>query len=207
MAIVPHDILKIENPEKLPNFSGFPEWAKQACLASPYHVVRRAPTIKNQIPIGIRGKQRNERFGCYVLHDQIERVIHPTEIVQQKLWKTWRRKNHFLTMIETLDQLDHLFTGLAWGVGGSLGYELISTLNTIHEHSDIDLIWYQSHAPDFSFCKNLIHEITQLPIKVDIQVENAKGGFHLAEYVRHPHHKILLKQNDGPVLSDNIWYL
>lgn len=202
---MPHDLVQVRSLEELKSFSNFPEWAKQACLTAPFHVVRRAPQRDNLIPIGIRGNERSERFGTYIPQQFIETVISPKNIVEQMLWCNWQRQSQFPEFVIHLNQLSKLLSGLSWGIGGSLGYELITGRECLKPSSDVDIIWYQSTQPDLQFCQSLIQQTQHLSPRIDIQIENHHGAFHLSEYVQSPDRAILIKQNNGPILAKVLW--
>lgn len=205
MVVTPHDIVKVSQTVQESLVTDFPTWAKLAWWLSPFHVVRRAPMIDEKIPIGIRGQTRSERFGIDIPQDWIASIITPQSLVEQKCWQTWQRSSDFPDIAKILNQLSCELMDYSWGIGGSLGYELTTSLPTIRETSDIDVILYQSTALPHKECKQIIERISGSPILIDIQVQNQKGAFHLQEYVQNPDTSILLKTADGPILTKDIW--
>ncbi len=204
MAIVyPHDIVKVKRGVSLDTLF-LPQWALERWQRSPYHVIRRAVSRNHEIPIGIRGTSRGERFGCYIPFSWVEAVIRPQDLVTGKIWQTWSRGERFPEMLTTIEAMADILSDIEWGIGGSLGYELTTGQATITENSDLDLILYPSHKFSRERAIEWMALSNDCAKKVDLQVEIAKGAFHLAEYASGAH-KVLLKKTDGYSLCEDVW--
>jgi phosphoribosyl-dephospho-CoA transferase len=62
-----HDLLEIDAERFLQAHSSVPAWVADSLRQAPFVVVRRGPVSDQEIPIGIRGEHRNERWagGCH----------------------------------------------------------------------------------------------------------------------------------------------
>jgi phosphoribosyl-dephospho-CoA transferase len=62
-----HDLLEIDAERFLRAHSSVPAWVAASLRQTPFVVVRRGPVSDQEIPIGIRGEHRNERWagGCH----------------------------------------------------------------------------------------------------------------------------------------------
>lgn len=197
-VLLPHDIVKLA-PQSFAD-SQLPAWVKATQLL--YGTVRRGtPENKNSVLVGLRGEKRNQRFGCELSKTQILAVSHPWELTDKHSFRQEVVCDYpAYQLYQTARQ--QLF-GCRWGVGGSLGFELATDLAALRPGSDLDLLLYtdtKADLPDTAFQK-----APDFFEKVDIQVITAKGGFSLKEYLRAPDKKILLKTNQGPILTRSIW--
>ena len=62
-----HDLLEIDAERFLQAYSTVPAWVAESLRQTPFAVVRRGPVTDKEIPIGVRGAHRNERWagGCH----------------------------------------------------------------------------------------------------------------------------------------------
>ena len=62
-----HDLLEIDAERFLQGQSSVPAWVAESLRQTPFVVVRRGPVSEQEIPIGVRGAHRNERWagGCH----------------------------------------------------------------------------------------------------------------------------------------------
>jgi phosphoribosyl-dephospho-CoA transferase len=59
-----HDLLEIE-AKQLMSSACAPEWVEEDLRKSPFVVVRRGPAMGQEIPIGVRGTERNQRWAAF----------------------------------------------------------------------------------------------------------------------------------------------
>lgn len=193
-----HDIVSI-NQADLKGLE-LPEWYEKSDKI--YGTVRRAKSINDgYIPLGLRGKQRNQRFAFEVPAAIIQEIFHPFEIINRDSFRTEEVKNYevykqYLTAQEMLSEIK-------WGVGGSLGFELVTGEPTIKSTSDFDLLIYANAANELP--KEIIEEHSEFFEMLDTQVITKRGGFALKEYLINQTGKILLKTDEGPLLTTQIW--
>lgn len=59
-----------------------PDWAWQAIATGQPVVVRRAVTDEDQVAVGIRGAQRQQRFACTMPKTAIQRMVKPEQLIE-----------------------------------------------------------------------------------------------------------------------------
>jgi phosphoribosyl-dephospho-CoA transferase len=200
MVLEPHDLLKI-NPKDIFSHSLIPEWVFYSLEIAPFVVVRRVHAPRGQAAIGIRGKQRNQRFGAFLPEHSVIKQIKPEDLTGKELWKDKQSP-----VFATLKFVEKIFNAhsLSWGPGGSVGFELASGVKTVTSKSDLDLIIRSPEPLEFCIARKLVEELKKSPARVDVQVETPAGAFSLVEYARGPG-PVLLKTMLGPKLSSNPW--
>ncbi|WP_144552487.1 malonate decarboxylase holo-ACP synthase [Bacillus sp. X1(2014)] len=202
MALEPHDLLKI-NPKDIISHSFIPEWVVHSLEKAPFVVVRRAHAPKGQAAIGIRGKERNQRFGAFLPEHSVIKQIKPEELAGRNQWK-----DKHSPVFAAMGFAEEIFNvhRLSWGPGGSAGFELASGVETVTSTSDLDLIIRSPKLLEFYIARKIVEEFKRSPVRVDVQVETPAGAFSLLEYAGGPG-PVLLKTMFGPKLSSNPWEL
>ncbi|GEK59839.1 malonate decarboxylase holo-ACP synthase [Marinococcus halophilus] len=202
MDINVHDLVKINGAQALETSEPLPAWAIFSLKKAPYVVVRRAEIVNKKIPVGIRGENRAERMAAWVDEENAEKVIPPEEIIHQKMWKELEGNRRVLPQIEAMLALDKLLRRerLAWGPGGSTGFELVSKMNTINMHSDVDII-IRVDEQNIKKMETLREKIQNLSARVDVLLEAEIGAIALEDYLG-KHSKMLVRTKNGPRLFD-----
>jgi phosphoribosyl-dephospho-CoA transferase len=200
MALEAHDLLKI-NPKDIISDSLIPEWVVHSLEAAPFVVVRRVHAPKRQAAIGIRGKQRNQRFGAFLPKHCVIKQIKPEDLISRDQWKD--KQALVFTALEFAADIFNAHS-FSWGPGGSVGFELASGVDTVTSKSDLDLIIRSAEPLEFYIAREIVEELKESPVRVDVQVETPAGSFSLIEYARGPG-PVLLKTMFGPKLSSNPW--
>jgi len=168
-------------------------------MQAPYTVVRRAAIVEGSIPVGIRGQYRHERFATLLSDRMIAEVISPEQLVRQKKWKQAPRYDQ-LAILKVLDDLDQLFQlyHFAWGPVGSVGFELASGVSVVKDNaSDLDIILRLPYFPSLEIAKQLVAELTRIPVRIDVQLDLPIGSVSLAEY-SNGGKRLLLRSIYGP---------
>ncbi|MGQ3378864.1 malonate decarboxylase holo-ACP synthase [Priestia endophytica] len=197
MELKPHDLIKLSSLRDgfLAEENELPQWAQHSLQASPYVVVRRAPFRGEYIPVGVRGKKRSERFGLYISKSVISKVISPIQL--QESFPSKERQH--LKAFQTLKQVRELLqTEERWGLGGSVGFELATGVQTVKETSDVDVILYKEDVVNIKKAREFLAYLDDLQSRVDISVETKFGSFSLMEYCSKE--SFLLKTIEGPKL-------
>ncbi|PLS04859.1 malonate decarboxylase holo-ACP synthase [Neobacillus cucumis] len=200
MALEPHDLLKI-NPKDIISHTILPEWVVHSLETAPFVVVRRVHAPIGQAAIGIRGKQRNQRFGAFLQVQSVIKQIKPEDLTAREQWKD--KQSPVFAAMEFAKEIFNTHR-LSWGPGGSVGFELASGVKTVTSKSDLDLIIRSPVPLEFYIASEMVEELQKSPVKVDVQVETPAGAFSLMEYARGPG-PVLLKTMFGPKLSRNPW--
>ena len=200
MVLEPHDLLKID-PKDMISHSIIPEWVFHSLDIAPFVVVRRVHAPRGQAAIGIRGKERNQRFGAFLPEHCVLKQIKPEDLTGKDQWKG-KQSPVFAAMELVGDLFNH--HRLSWGPGGSVGFELASGVETVTSKSDLDLIIRSPKPMRLNRAREMVEELEKIQIRVDVQVETPAGAFSLVEYARGPG-PVLLKTMFGPKLSSNPW--
>lgn len=203
----PHDLVWIENSQRLQRVHGLPVWVNQVWSTALPLVVRRDYCLQSALlPVGIRGLRRSQRAAAWVSLDDIDRVLTPEQI-----------RFHFLAQqdeailsapLRALKLLSRTPWPWRWGVTGSCGYQLATGSEVLHADSDLDLVVY---APLRLYPEQfvpLLALLPQLPCRVDIQMETQQGACSLLEWVRNSTrtgHNLLLKTDRGPLMVSDLW--
>jgi len=204
MVVSVHDILKISSGTPFITSGYLPSWTKDAIKAAPYVVVRRGSVKYHKIPIGLRGDTRQQRQAAFLLAESIEAVFTPEDLVDPALWQ---RHTHLIDLgiADRLQAVDRCFSGipLSWGIGGSVGFELISGREVVGTESDIDIIMKASLPLRKGLFADLKEKLDSLPFKTDVLLETPNGAISLDELIagRFP---MVLRTPEGPRLIDHL---
>jgi len=200
----PHDLLWGLRPEQLPQEA--PAWARAALGGHVPVVVRRAPAEAGWVAVGIRGAAREQRHAAWMRLSEISRLVSPEAIARAGRWRQhgqpqWPALRALSQLAARLDAL-----GLAWGVTGSLGFELASGIAAAHADSDLDL---SLRAPDQlsrAEARALCVLLDEAPGRIDLQLETPHGAVALREWAGESP-RVLLKTQNGPLLVRDPWHL
>jgi len=205
MELNANDLLRIKDSSSLVGHFQQNPWIDEALKRAPLVVVRRAPIINDRVPVGIRGSDRNQRCAAIILCSTIIDRITPEQLAEDKLWRTNKqiRESKLFSSLEVVDAILSN-SGIAWGLTGSVGFELASKVPTVTITSDIDIVIRVPNILAVKTAKQLTIELAQVPTQVDIQMETPKGGIALAEYARGDN-PVLLRTVHGPKLVTNPW--
>jgi phosphoribosyl-dephospho-CoA transferase len=201
----PHDLLRL-SPEAFETPDHTPAWAtRELARERPWVVVRRTVAEPGTIAVGVRGSARQERWAFTVhLQSVLERVS-PEALARGRSWRSVGAHRRELPALAVLEAVAGLFEGrgLAWGPGGSVGYELASGLPAIRESSDLDLILRRSEPLPRTTAREILEDLAPLPARVDAQIETGTGSVALAEWAAG--REVLLRRAGGPVMTQDPW--
>ena len=176
-----------------------PAWAFRVLEQGQPVVVRRAVSAPGSIAVGLRGQSREQRYPAFLALDSVQRGVHPEDLRHVPSSRAW-------PALQALDQLrgelDAL--GLAWGVGGSAGYELASGRGVLHQNSDLDLILRAPQPLPRTLARELLALCDRAPCRVDLQLQVPAGGLALREWAG-PASRVLLKSATGARLVSDPW--
>jgi phosphoribosyl-dephospho-CoA transferase len=200
MALLPHDLLRLNDPGDLVCHIPMPAWSHQALRQAPWVVVRRAQFENELIPVGVRGKNRNERLAAFLCPPSVVQWVRPEDLVSCRAWKDAAGRKDFPPM-RALPQmcvaLEKL--GLSWGPVGSVGFELATGFSALSFSSDLDLIIRRNDVPDPRLVEKLVAVVEGAEGRVDVLIETAAGAIALAELARNGP-SVLLRTLNGPRL-------
>jgi phosphoribosyl-dephospho-CoA transferase len=206
----PHDLIWLRDAPAFAASQPLPAWVDATWLAVAPVVVRRdLPRDLPRdscIPVGLRGRRREERHATWIDASQCDRVMSPFAIAGAARWQDHPRRLA-LPALRTLAQIAPLLDarGLHWGVTGAAGFTLASGLDVLHPGSDVDLL-IDAAAPlaqaDEQWLAALIDDCKET--RLDIQIATPHGGFALLERLR-TGGRVLLKTATGPVRCTDPW--
>ncbi|MBS8263874.1 malonate decarboxylase holo-ACP synthase [Mesobacillus boroniphilus] len=200
MELETHDLLEIDKKDLI-SHTEIPEWAVHSLENTPFVVVRRVHAPEGQVAVGIRGRNRNQRFGAFLEERKVIRQIKPEQLTSKKMWEDKQAD-----VFSALDMAASIFRNyeISWGPGGSVGFELASGVVTVTSESDLDLI-IRAHQPlPIADAVAMVERLERSNVRIDVQVETPAGGFSLKEYTRDSG-SFLLKTKIGPKLTRNPW--
>ncbi|EZH67423.1 hypothetical protein DH09_05700 [Bacillaceae bacterium JMAK1] len=193
----PHDLLKINVNEVLKTNSNLPHWANCSLQKSPYVVVRRGAYDRLSIPVGVRGKSRNERYAMFVSVDQVVDVFTPYQL------RTLSSTRLQLTKAQdTFETIKQLWKSENWGPTGSVGFELATGTKVMREQSDFDIL-IQSEFFSVPVAKEYVKQLQAAPMTVDPLIQTKSGWFSLKEYALGK--GVLFKTMTGLELRTDPW--
>jgi phosphoribosyl-dephospho-CoA transferase len=195
----PHDLLRLTGSAALDDM--LPGWASASLAACPWGVVRRAPHPPGLIPIGVRGPERWQRHATMVPKDAVTRFVRPEELKG--------RRPHLPRLAITLSGVARELTAeldgdAVWGPTGSVGFELVSGQQTTHRGSDLDLVIRTPRRLERTQAARLAAAFTDLPGKVDCQLETPRGGVGLTEWAD-AGGPVMVRTDHGPELVNDPW--
>jgi phosphoribosyl-dephospho-CoA transferase len=198
-----HDLLLVKSTTIEEACIAEPTWVRPALVKYPWVVARRAVSPKDRIAVGVRGQERQQRWGGFMRKDQIAKVIAPWHL-RSGLANTVRLR---LPAMQSLRFLEIELASLSnhWGPGGSVGYELASLAPVVTQESDLDLVISAPERFDRDFAQHLLKKIALAPAKVDVRIEAPWCGFSLEEYVRRNSEDLLVRTSKGPRLTTDPW--
>jgi phosphoribosyl-dephospho-CoA transferase len=197
-----HDLLEIDAERFLQAYSSVPAWVAESLRQTPFVVVRRGPVSAQEIPIGVRGAHRNERWagGCHP--SLVNEILTPQTLLS-------RAPSLAVTpaALRTLSLLTQRWKALdsPWGPGGSVGFELATGRHIVTPQSDLDVVIYPHQRMTIDEARLLRNSTQGLPAPVDIRVETPICGFSLTEYANRAPAPILLRTASGVLLGADPW--
>jgi phosphoribosyl-dephospho-CoA transferase len=199
-----HDLSEIDANVFIAGNASAPAWVEEALRKTPFVVVRRGRTTDEEIPIGVRGAERNQRWAAFCHPTWLKSILTPPQLLTGTIPALRVDAVPALRALQVLKDrwidLDH-----PWGPGGSVGFELATGRHVVKPESDLDVVIYAEGKITREQATSLQARTTNLLVPVDIRVETLGCGFSLTEYARGKAAGILLRTPDGLELSDDPW--
>jgi phosphoribosyl-dephospho-CoA transferase len=202
-----HDLIRIREPLALTAETSAPPWVEPALRRTPWVVVRRGHVRDGLIPVGVRGKARQERFAAVLEVAEIADRLSPEELTESRYVIARRRKDEAPALAALARVAPILASrGHRWGPGGSVGFEIATGVATATSSSDLDLILRQDHrlGPDEAIDLRAVLAEAAAPARVDVLLETPRGGVSLADLAAMPA-RLLVRTPDGPRLTADPW--
>jgi phosphoribosyl-dephospho-CoA transferase len=199
-----HDLLEIDANQFIAAHASAPQWVEESLRESPFVVVRRGLAIKWEIPVGIRGAVRNQRWASSCRRGIVKSVLTPSQlrgravpISRADVMPAFRA---FTILKYRWKDLD-----LPWGPGGSVGFEFATGRHAVKPESDLDIVLNAERHITAEEAKSLCDRAVDLPAAVDIRAETPVCGFSLWEYAHAASSSIMLRTPTGHVLGNDPW--
>ena len=196
-TLLAHDLLWGMTPEQLP--ADAPAWVIESVRAGQPVVVRRALSAAGQVAVGVRGRQREQRYAASMAIAAITRRVSPEALCHVDI-------DRDLPVLQALAQLRPMLEGCGrvWGVSGSAGFELASGFAALHEGSDLDLILRTPQPLSRAESRALVAILDRAICVVDMQLQTPCGAVALREWAGSSN-RVLLKNASQACLVLDPW--
>ena len=200
-----HTLLRVDAGILLPSQAPAPAWVAASLHRAPWVVVRRAPSGRSLIPVGVRGEAREQRYAAWIGAHDIRGQRTPQALAAERGWRVYGGSQG-RPALAALDAVESIMcsAGLAgrWGPTGSVGFELASHRATVREQSDLDLAIRLEQPLSCAAARGLEAALAPLPVRCDVLLEMPWGAVSLGELAQMPR-RILLRTVHGPRLIDS----
>ena len=198
-----HDLLSLRSETIHPACMTELPWVKMALRRNPWAVVRRVNAPVGKIAVGVRGTDRNQRWGGLVEMTDVVLIKQPLQL-RTSLAHDSRKA---VPALKTLALVEKEFAeiDLSWGPVGSVGFELATGDRVTTETSDLDLALFASQRITRPIARDLWDTLSSLPAKVDVRVETPCCGFSLEEYALRRSAKTMVRTPEGQQLVEDPW--
>jgi phosphoribosyl-dephospho-CoA transferase len=198
-----HYLLEIDSNQFMSCQTSVPEWVEESLRRSPFVVVRRGVAMDQEIPVGVRGTKRNQRWPAFCHSKLVKRILTPSQLLDLRPTAPLNGA----PALRSLDLLKKRWMDLdqLWGPGGSVGFELATGREVVNPESDLDIVIYAETRMTVEEAKSLWTRAMDLPAVVDVRVETPFCGFSLGEFVSQRPGAILLRSPSGFVLRRDPW--
>jgi phosphoribosyl-dephospho-CoA transferase len=199
----PHDLLWPSDPKALMPLApaSLPSWASTDWMAVAPVVVRRQKLDDSDLlPVGLRGRERNQRLAACVPRDAVTHIVSPEMLAQASgIPLDFPALEALATVRPLLDAL-----GVPWGPTGGVGFALATGLPVLHAASDLDLLLRAASPLDRAQTDVLAALLHGAACRIDLQIDTGLGGFSFAEWMA-GRERVLLKTDRGPLLLRDPW--
>jgi phosphoribosyl-dephospho-CoA transferase len=195
---LPHDLLEIGGSQDLLASDQQPAWVQASLTEAPFVVVRRARWLNGLVPVGVRGRSREQRFAAYLAPQSILRRFTPEQLTNQCVQIAAARCKT-VPALAALVSCRPFFSCLIYGPTGSVGFEIASGLATATNSSDLDLLVRIVDWLPLDAARALAAALVGVPCRVDVLLETAVGAMSLTEYAR-GEPSLLVRRIAGPAL-------
>jgi phosphoribosyl-dephospho-CoA transferase len=210
-----HDLIRLWEPTAV-TANGQPPWVEAALRRTPWVVVRRGRIQAGEIPVGVRGLTRSQRFAAWLAAADIAERRSPEELwdrIENRpapglACARWQTRLEAVPALAALGRVATLLAlrGYRWGPGGSVGFELATGVATVTTASDLDVILRQARRLEPDEARALLAALAEAaaPARIDALLETPRGGVSLADLAAAPT-RVLVRTPDGPSLAADPW--
>src|ERR1700731_797258 len=140
-----HDLLEIDAKQLISSQASAPQWVKEELAESTFVVVRRGLATGQEVPIGVRGAQRNQRWAGFCHPESVKSILTPSQLLSRTIPTIRARVIPALRALISLKDRWKDFV-LPWGPGGSVGFELASGSQAAKPECDLDIVIYAERS-------------------------------------------------------------
>jgi phosphoribosyl-dephospho-CoA transferase len=199
-----HDLLEIDANQLIAAQAAAPQWVEGSLRRSPFVVVRRGRVTDQEIPVGVRGAERNQRWATFCHPKFVKSILTPPQLLRRAVPTS---RANAIPALRALNVFNERWRDLErpWGPGGSVGFELATGNLVAAPGSDLDIVIYADWRMAAGEAKSFYALTIELPAVADIRVETLLCGFSLAEYAQAASTAILLRTPVGHLLGNDPW--
>jgi phosphoribosyl-dephospho-CoA transferase len=199
-----HDLLEVDAKRFISCHASPPEWVVEGLRATPFVVVRRGVATEQEVPVGVRGVDRNQRWAAMCSLRLVRNILAPPQLLRRSVPKA---RQDTIPAFRALSTMKKRWMGLdrCWGPGGSVGFELAAGRHVAKPESDLDIVIYAEGRITRDMAKSLDVQTLNVAAAVDVRVETPLCGFSLKEYAWRSQGGILLRTPSGITLGTDPW--
>jgi phosphoribosyl-dephospho-CoA transferase len=196
--------LEIDASQLIAAQAAAPQWVEGSLRRSPFVVVRRGRVTDQEIPVGVRGPERNQRWTTFCHPKFVKSILTPPQLLRRAVPTS---RANAIPALGALNVFKDRWRGLErpWGPGGSVGFELATGNLVTTPRSDLDIVIYADRRMAAWEAKSFYALTIELPAVADIRVETPLCGFSLTEYAQAASTAILLRTPVGHLLGNDPW--
>jgi phosphoribosyl-dephospho-CoA transferase len=180
-----------------------PAWVTLQNPGNLWVVVRRAAAPDGLVAVGMRGSNRQERWGGFADTADVEERLRASQVSFHRA----RRTRIVVPALAALSWLEGKLekSDLDWGPVGSVGFELATGQQVVTGTSDLDIALFTPTRFTRDTARDLCGVMKEAPAKIDVRVETPSCGFSLEEYARGETEQVLVRLPDRRQLSSDPW--
>jgi phosphoribosyl-dephospho-CoA transferase len=201
-SVQTHDLLEVE----VKSFLSInpPAWVEKVLHEGPFVVVRRGPSMEQNILVVVRGTARNQRWEASCHPKFVKRIVIPPQLLRRTVPEFRLDAAHALRSLSILERHWSDFDR-PWGPDEAVGFELATGHHAVKPEGNLDLVIYVDRSMTASEARSLYQATMDLPATVDILTEIPVCVFSLFEYAFESPALIFLRTPCGFMMGSDPW--
>jgi phosphoribosyl-dephospho-CoA transferase len=202
MELRPHDLVRVTMAADA-SFEDAPAWVHASLARAPWAVVRHDESATGQIPVGIRGASRGQRWATFIPYSGVLAIRTPESIRDLAMLDIPAARTLRDVAADLDVDVDVDVASMRWGPTGSVGFSLATGHIVAGPASDLDLLLRCPSRPARGWLDTVAELLADRPTRVDCQVETPAGIANLDDLrCRGP---ALVRTNAGPTMCGDPW--